>query len=373
MPTGDHHTLRESRIAQNLETYPYFVRKETTSAPMADIRRVAELAGVSLGTVSNVLNRPHLVSAHTRLRVEQAIIETGFVRNGSARQLRAGHSPLIGLMVLDVSNPFFTEVARGVEDAANAAGSIVILCNSDDSLAKEQRYLQLLEEQRVQGILITPVSSSAASVQHLRRRGIAVVLLDHPGRSPDICSVAVDNVLGGELAAMHLLAQGHRRIGFLHGPPTIRQIAERQHGVLRAVRRFGLSPQTALLNITLPGQNTLEGEAGVSLLLASEPRPTGVVCANDLLALGLMRGLAKQGIRIPQDVAVVGYDDVDFANVLSPPLTTIRQPKYESGYKAMQLLLEETQHSHQHTHQQVMFQPELLVRESSLFERMLRS
>lgn len=336
---------------------------------MVDIRRVAELAGVSLGTVSNVLNRPQMVAERTRRRVEQAIAETGFVRNGSARQLRAGRSPLIGLIVLDVSNPFFTEVARGVEDAANAAGSIVVLCNSDDSAAKEQRYLESLEEQRVQGMLITPVGSGEASVQRVRRHGIAVVFLDHPSRSPDLCSVAVDDVLGGELATMHLLAQGHRRIGFIHGPPTIRQIAERQRGVLRAVKRFGLDPQTALLNLSLAAQNTSEGEASVELLLANEQRPTAVFCGNDLLALGLMRGFAKHGIRVPQDIAVVGYDDVDFANVLSPPLTTIRQPKYELGYKAAQLLLEETRHPDQHTHQQVIFQPELLVRESSLFER----
>lgn len=336
---------------------------------MVDIRRVAELAGVSLGTVSNVLNRPQMVAERTRRRVEQAIAETGFVRNGSARQLRAGRSPLIGLIVLDVSNPFFTEVARGVEDAANAAGSIVVLCNSDDSAAKEQRYLESLEEQRVQGMLITPVGSGEASVQRVRRHGIAVVFLDHPSRSPDLCSVAVDDVLGGELATMHLLAQGHRRIGFIHGPPTIRQIAERQRGVLRAVKRFGLDPQTALLNLSLAAQNTSEGEASVELLLANEQRPTAVFCGNDLLALGLMRGFAKHGIRVPQDIAVVGYDDVDFANVLSPPLTTIRQPKYELGYKAAQLLLEETRQPDQHTHQQVIFQPELLVRESSLFER----
>jgi LacI family transcriptional regulator len=116
-------------------------------------------------------------------------------------------------------------------------------------------------------------------------------------------------------------------------------------------------------------QNTSEGEASVELLLASEQRPTAVFCGNDLLALGFMRGLAKQGIRVPQDMAIVGYDDVDFANVLSPPLTTIRQPKYELGYKAAQLLLEETQDSDHHTHQQIMFQPELLVRESSQFDR----
>jgi LacI family transcriptional regulator len=336
---------------------------------MTDIRRIAELAGVSLGTVSNVLNRPHLVSERTRRRVEQTIAETGFVRNGSARQLRAGHSPLIGLIVLDVSNPFFTEVARGVEDAANAADSIVVLCNSDDSAAKEQRYLQSLEEQRVQGMLITPVSNSEASLQRLHRRGIAVVLLDHPSRSTDLCSVAVDNVLGGELAATHLFGQGHRRIGFIHGPSTIRQIAERQRGVMRAARRFGLDPQTAVLNITVSGQNTSEGEASAEMLLASEQRPTAVFCGNDLLALGLMRGLAKYSVSIPQDMAIVGYDDVDFASVLSPPLTTIRQPKYELGYKAAQLLLEETRDPDHHTHQQILFLPELLVRESSLFER----
>ena len=230
-------------------------------------------------------------------------------------------------------------------------------------------YLPTLEEQRVQGMLITPVSSSEASVQRVHRRGIAVVLLDHPSRTIDLCSVAVDNVLGAELAATHLFAQGHCRIGFLHSPSTIRQIAERQRGVLRAVKRFGLDPQTAVLNITVSGQNTSAGEASVAMVLASKQQPTAVFCANDLLALGFMRGLAKQGICIPQDMAVVGYDDVDFANVLSPPLTTIRQPKYELGYKAAQLLLEETQNPDHHTHQQIIFQPELLVRESSLFQR----
>jgi LacI family transcriptional regulator len=237
-------------------------------------------------------------------------------------------------------------------------------------VTKEQRYLQALEEQRVQGILITPISSGEASVQQVRRHGIAVAFLDHPGRSADICSVAVDNVLGGEGAAMHLFEQGHRRIGFLHGPPTIRQIDERRRGLLRAVRRVGLKPQTAVLDISLNGQNTSEGEGSVGMLLASEPRPTGVICANDLLALGLMRGLAKRGIRIPEDIAVIGYDDVDFASVLSPPLTTIRQPKYELGYKAAQLLLEETQRPDEHIHQHVLFRPELLVRESSLFKRL---
>ena len=201
---------------------------------MSSIREVAKRAGVSLGTVSNVLNRPEIVSEETRRRVQQAIEEIGFVPNGSARQLRAGRSQHIGLVVLDVANPFFTEVARGVEDAANEAGYVVILCNSDDSLEKESHYLQVLEEQRTQGVLITPVQNDASYLQRLRQRGIAVVLLDRPSRIKDLCSVSVDDVRGGELAAMHLIEQGHQRIAFVHGPLTIRQCADRYRGVLRA-------------------------------------------------------------------------------------------------------------------------------------------
>jgi LacI family transcriptional regulator len=176
---------------------------------ISGIREVAKRAGVSLGTVSNVLNRPEIVALETRQRVQQAIDEIGFVRNGSARQLRAGTSRCLGLVVLDVSNPFFTEVARGVEDVANEAGFVVILCNSDASFEKESHYLHVLEEQRARGVLITPVQNDASYLQHIRQRGISVVLLDRSSRARDMCSVAVDDVRGGELAASHLLEQGH--------------------------------------------------------------------------------------------------------------------------------------------------------------------
>src|SRR5260370_28296156 len=145
---------------------------------MRGIREVAKRAGVSLGTVSNVLNRPEIVALETRQRVQQAIDEIGFVRNNSARQLRAGRSQHIGLIVLDVANPFFTEVARGVEDLANQAGYVVILCNSDDSVEQESNYLHLLEEQRTQGVLITPVQSDYMCLQRFRQRGITVAILD---------------------------------------------------------------------------------------------------------------------------------------------------------------------------------------------------
>src|SRR2546425_9180789 len=263
----------------------------------------------------------------TRTRVHQASDEIGFVRNGSARQLRAGTSQHIGLIVLDVANPFFTEVARGVEDLANQAGYVVILCNSDDSVEKESHYLHVLEEQRTQGVLITPVQSDASYLQRFRQRGIAVVLLDRPSRIKDLCSVSVDDVRGGELAAAHLLAQGHERIAFVHGPLSIRQCADRRRGVLRAVKSAGLDPDRVLVDITTPAQSARDGEESVEKLLSARIKPTAVFCANDLLALGLMRGLTRQGISILRDVALVGYDDVEFASMLSTPLTSIRQPK----------------------------------------------
>src|SRR3954464_8476400 len=183
----------------------------------ASIRDVAVAAGVSVGTVSNVLNRPDTVAPATRERVQAAIAELGFVRNESARHLRAGRSRTIGLVVLDISNPFFTDVARGVEDVANAQGLAVILCNSDDRPAKEAAHLDVLAEQRVQGVLITPTAALSPNLEVLRGRGIPVVLVDRRATGPDQCSVAVDDVVGGQLAAEHLLERGHERIAFIGG------------------------------------------------------------------------------------------------------------------------------------------------------------
>ncbi len=331
----------------------------------SSIHEVARRAGVSLGTVSNVLNRPEIVAEETRRRVQLVIEEIGFVRNGSARQLRAGNSRYIGLVVLDVANPFFTEVARGVEDAVSEAGYVVVLCNADDSLEKESHYLHTLEEQRAHGILITPVQSDVSYLQRFRQRGIVVVLLDRPSRMKDFCSVAVDDVRGGELATAHLLEQGHRRIAFVHGPLSIRQCADRRRGVLRAVRAAGMDPDQVIVDITTPALKTRDGEESAEKLLRARVKPTAVFCANDLLALGVMRGLTRQGISIPKDMALVGYDDVEFASMLSIPLTSIRQPKYELGRAAAELLLDETSNPTSHQHKHIVYQPELIVRESS--------
>ena len=304
------------------------------------------------------------------MRVQTVIEQLGFVRNGSAHQLRAGRSHHLGLVVLDVTNPFFTEVARGVEDAANEAGYVVILCNSDSSPEKEGRYLHMLHEQRTAGILITPVQNDVAYLQHLRQRGSAIVLLDRPSRARDLCSVAIDDALGGELAVRHLLELGHRHITFVSGPLSIRQYAERRRGAHRAIKMAGLDPSKTMNDILLATQNAHSGEQCVETLLNYPQSPTAIFCANDLLALGVMRGLGQRGIKIPGDIALVGYDDVEFASMLSPALTSIRQPKYQLGRAAAELLLHEISETEKHQHTQIMYQPELIVRSSTQMQPM---
>jgi len=339
--------------------------RASVSGPVS-IREVAANAGVSVGTVSNVLNRPDIVSPATRDRVNAAIRTLGFVRNESARQLRAGRSRMIGLVVLDVANPFFTDVARGVEDEAARSGLAVILCNSDDQLAKETGYLELLEEHRVQGILITPVADDLSRLARLQQRGTPVVLVDSRSPTGDQCSVAVDDVLGGEVAVAHLLAAGHERIAYVGGPLTVRQVTDRRDGAIRALQQAG-GAAADLMMIETAALNVAAGQRAGAMIagLAARQRPTAAFCANDLIALGLLQEMTRRRIRVPDDVAIVGYDDIEFAAAAAVPLSSVRQPRQQIGQTAAQLLLEEAVGAGTHRHRQVIFQPELEVRLSS--------
>ncbi len=201
---------------------------------VVSVRDVAAAASVSVGTVSNVLNRPEKVSPATVERVTQAIEELGFVRNDAARQLRAGRSRSIALIVLDAGNPFFAEVARGAEDRAAEAGMSVLLGNSDERSDREDAYVELFREQRVNGVLVTPVDD-LGRLERLRTGGVPVVLVDHEDSERAFGSVSVDDVEGGYLAVSHLLSTGRRRIAFIGGPRTIRQVADRLEGARRAI------------------------------------------------------------------------------------------------------------------------------------------
>jgi LacI family transcriptional regulator len=335
----------------------------------ASIRDVAGRAGVSVGTVSNVLNRPQMVSAATRERVLAAIAELGFVRNESARQLRAGHSRTIGLVVLDIANPFFTDVARGVEEVANAQGLAVILCNSDDLPSKEAAHLDVLAEQRVQGVLITPTAEISPAIDALRTRGVPVVLLDRRAPGPDQCSVAVDDVHGGRLAADHLLERGHRRIAFVGGSSGLPQVEERHQGVEEAVLRAAGSDDA--LVVFSPEKLVVSAgrEAAESIIgMPADRRPTAAICANDLLALGMLQEMVRHGVRVPDEFAIIGYDDIDFAAAAAVPLSSVRKPRQELGRRAAQLLLDEARND-KHLHEQLVFEPTLVVRESSMVRR----
>ena len=312
-----------------------------------------------------MLNRPEVVAPDTLERVRETIDLLGFVRSSAAHQMRGGNSRYFGAVVLDASNPFSTETVRGMEDAVHEQGCAVVVCSTDGSTEREERYLQLLEEQRVQGVVITPASRSTKRIRALRDRGTRVVLLDRDGVEAELCSVSVDHALGGELAARHLFDLGHRRIAFINGPVRISQCAERRTGVRRAARRRRLSASESIVEYTIDPITALEqAEAAVEDFLDSEVRPTAVLCGNDQIAFTVLRALAERQIRVPRDISVVGYDDVEFASMISPALTSIRHPKYELGRAAAELLIAETDDP-EHHHGAVLFEPELIERQST--------
>ena len=333
------------------------------------ITDVARRAGVSVGTVSNVLNRPEQVTVATRDRVLAAIEELQFVRNASARQLRAGTIQTVGAIVLDIANPFFTEVARGVEDRLAADEYTLMLASSDEDPEREARYLRLFEEHGVQGIMVTPSAGTLDLLLGVRDRGIDVVLLDANSPLEDLSSVAVDDVQGAALAIAHLVALGHRRIAFVNGPETIKQCVDRRAGVLASLEAAGLDPAQALVEVTIGSLNADGGERGVEQLFAEHgegtDRPTAIFCVNDLTALGALRALRARDIAIPRDMAVVGYDDVTFASMLTVPLTSVRQPTHQLGWTAADLLLRQGTEKDAFHHQRIQFHPELVVRGSS--------
>ncbi len=331
----------------------------------AGVVDVAARAGVSLGTVSNVLNHPDRVSPATRERVLAAIAELGFIRNEAARQLRAGRSRTVGLVVLDVRNPFFTDLAMGVERTALQAGLSVVLCNSDDDRVRESHHLDLLQQQRAFGVLITPVGQTTTGIDAIRRAGTPVVLVDRSS-SRRVCSVSVDDFVGGQLATAHLIDKGHRRIAFIGGPLSLTQVSERLDGARAAVSAAGRR-ESSLVVVETARLDVAAGiYAGTKIAaMPARSRPSAVFCANDLLALGVLQHMTRLRVDVPGELAIVGYDDIDFAAAAAVPLTSVRQPRAQLGQAAMELLLEEATDPTGHQHRHVVFEPELVVREST--------
>ena len=329
----------------------------------AKLKDVAALAQVSVGTVSNVLNRPEQVSPEKKNRVLAAIDQLGFVRNESARSLRSGSSRSLGMLVLDVRNPFFTDVALGAEDVADEHKHSFILANTAEDTVRERAYLDLFEQQRVQGILITPFGDVLHRLEAMRSRGIPSVLVDRFADTDLFCSVSVDDIAGGRTALQHLLDVGSTRPAFVGGPFALQQVNDRHRGALTAAEEAGI----ALQLFETPNLKFERGRQIGDLISDLQPlrRPDAVFAANDQLALGLLQSFTANGLRVPEDIALVGFDDIDFASQSSIPLTSIRQPRQLIGKRAAELLFDEIDNESGHVHHQDVFTPELVARQSS--------
>jgi LacI family transcriptional regulator len=304
---------------------------------MATIVDVARRAGVSASTVSHVINGTRFVAPATRRRVEAAIEVAAYRPNALARSLRSGRSHTLGLVLPDSGNPFFAEVGREIQLAAFAAGYSVFLCNTENDPEKEQRSVNVLTRARVDGLVLVAVDERGDALRALVRQKVPVVVMDRERPDLALDTVLTDHREGGRLATRHLVALGHRRIGFVAGPAGLSPSELRLAGHRDALAEGGLSPEAALLR---HGDFHPEsGRAAARALLASARPPTAILACNDLMALGVLRAAAEAGRRVPQDLAVVGYDDIELAAFTVPPLTTVAQPRREMGRAAVRLLV----------------------------------
>jgi LacI family transcriptional regulator len=329
------------------------------------IREVATLAEVSLGTVSHYINHPSKVSPEKRERIQKAIDQLGFVRNNAAWQLRLGRSGTIAYIAPDVSNPFFATIAEGVEQRAAVHDLTVFISNSNRSRTREDAYLDMFEAQRVQGMLVASHDPIEDRLLRIRDRGTPSVLVGQHALSPDQPSVSVDDVAGGYLAAKHLVSSGRKRLAFVGGPLGIRQVADRFEGAGNAIRETG-GVTLEVLNVA---NRTIADGREVANAIAARPaasRPDAIFAVNDLTALGLMQGLSvTYGIRVPEEIAIIGYDDIEFAESSLIPLSSIRAPHEGFGFAAVDLLVNEMSDDPRPGPKQQVFAPELVIRAST--------
>jgi LacI family transcriptional regulator len=327
------------------------------------IRDVAEHADVSIGTVSNFLNHPDKVSPARADRIREAIEELGFVPSSVGRQLRLGVSTVIGYIAPDVSNPYFAEIAESVERRASERGVSVFLANSHRNREREDAYIEVFEQHRVKGLLMSshvPIEDRLAAV---RRRGTPTVLVGQTARSTDQPSVALNDVSGGRQASEHLLSLGCRRLAFVGGPLMIPQVADRLAGASEAVRGH----LDATLEVIDEPDRTVRGGHSVGAALMARPpeqRPDAVFAVNDLLALGILQAVVAGGVSVPRDLAIVGYDDNEFAVASLVPLTSVRGRHEGFGIAVIDLLFEAIE-QRRITNPHRVFEPELVVRAST--------
>jgi len=330
---------------------------------MTNIRDVAKRAGVAPITVSRCINNSGYCSLETRARVEAAILELGFVPNRLASGLRSKRTNTLALVLTDITNPYFTTIARGVEDMASEAGYMVIFCNTDESVSKEQMYVHMLLEKRVDGIMLVPAQSTLDSVDLIQKHNTPLVVLDR--RVPDVKTdvVRCDSERGAYELTRLLLSLGHREIAILNGPKGVSTADDRLSGYRRALAEAGIAGSAGLEFF-----GSFNQESGYEMThkaLAGTPGLTALFATNNIIAFGALRALQEIGLHVPGDIAMVGFDDLPPALVTFPFLTVAAQPAYEMGKKAIEILLKKLGGGASDQYQEIVLPAEIVIRQSS--------
>jgi len=327
---------------------------------------VAKLAGVSTTTVSHILNGTRYVSDELKERVQKAIDELGYRPNSLARGLRKGESKTIGLIVPDNSNPFFADMLRQIERIGYANGYSVILCNTDGDTEKETCYTNVLIAQHVDGIIFISTTSSVEPLEELiNSNEIPVIIIDRDIDLKATDVILVDNFQGGYDATQYLISLGHSRIACITGPSMVTASADRVHGYIKAMQDASLpigEDWVITGNFHVDG-----GEEGIRRILQMDPRPTAVFACNDMMALGVLRGLRNSGLSVPGDLSLIGFDDISLASIVSPALTTISQPIDQISAKAIELLFNRIhKQKNEYSNERIVLPTKLIVRDTCM-------
>ncbi len=328
---------------------------------MATLKDVARKAGVSVATASRVLGGYGYASDQARARVLRAARQLDYTPNALARGMVQKRTHAIGVIVSDNANPFFAAVVRGIEDVVRRHGYAVVLCNTDEDPSKEDLYLRILREKQVDGLLLAPSGRASSRLRRWLRNGIPLVLVDRRLEGIRADTALVDNLEGARTAVSHLIALGHRRVGIISGPARVFTGQQRLAGYLEALKAAGLRADPGLVR-----EGDFKQASGYGLareFLEMKHRPTALFVANNLMTIGAMLALKEAGVRIPQEMAIVGFDDMDWASILTPTLTAVAQPAYTLGTNAAQLLMQRLENPSRPV-QEIVLKTHLVVRES---------
>jgi LacI family transcriptional regulator len=340
---------------------------------MPTIHDVARLAGVAPITVSRVINHSGYISRETRERVETAIAELGYVPNTLARSLRLKRTHTLALVLTDITNPFFTQVARGVEDVASDAGFTVIYCNTDESEDEEIKYLNVLLQKQVDGILMVPAQSSSKSVGLIQDQGSVVVVIDRRLVNVKADVVRCNSEDGAYQLVRHLQHLGHQRIMVISGPSGVSTAEDRVAGYRRAMEEAGLNTRVQLAELIWRG--AFNQESGYKLTqqaMAANPPPTALFAANNFIAIGALKALRDANLNVPEDVSLVAFDDLP-GMLVEPFLTVAAQPAYEMGRQATELLLKRLENGKPEQWQEIVLPVDIIQRKSTAPPNLLRS